>query len=192
MAGFILLTIASGIFFIFFFLCIIIGLTKRRRGLIIYSIVLFLGGTFCGCLALYIGMTKGYKKVSRISETFKPRSGIEIYTAVFGKPIENCVDVAEKMDQVVPRLDCCIWLKFATCLAEIKRISLQFALPTKNYLKKDSFMVSYAPKPDWWLPQQLGDSIRVLQNFDVRDPNHDRILVISKDSTKGLYCDMAD
>jgi hypothetical protein len=168
MATFILLAIGSGIFLVSFLIFLVLSLTKKRRKFIVLSLVFFVACTIFGSLAAFNGITKAYKKVSRnISENFRQRTGTEIHTAVCGNPIDTCVIVDEKMDQVVPRLDCCIWLKFSTCPEEMKRISRQFPTPSKYFLSRDSFNVSYSPRPDWWLPRELGDSIQVLQNFDI-------------------------
>lgn len=130
----------------------------------------------------------------KIDNPFNARSGYEIYTALFGIPAENCVDVINKMDQIVPRLDCCIWLEFKTCPKELKRIIALEAYQKRELLATDttSYFPSYGPRPEWFKPNILDDSIIVMQKYNPENPNRDQILIFSKDSTYAFYCDMAD
>ena len=136
-------------------------------------------------------MTKTYHKVTN---AFRPRSGIEIYTALFGQPNDNCVTVTNKKDQVVPRLDCCIWLEFTTCPTELKRVISQYPYKATKHLSADtsSYLPTYSPRPFWWTPQTLGDSITIMQDFNFDNPNRDKVLIFSRDSSHVYYCDMAD
>lgn len=124
----------------------------------------------------------------------RPRSGIEIYSAIFGKPGNNCVIVINKMDHIVPRLDCCIWLEFRTCPAELKRIISQDSYKRLRHFSKDTglYIPDYGARPEWWSPQGLGDSVTVMQKFGIDNPNRDKIFVFSEDSSHVYYCDMAD
>ena len=70
----------------------------------------------------YQFVTKSYKKVADI---LKPRTDDEIYNALFGKRKFDCVNVLNKQDQVIPKIDYAIWLQFETCPEELKRILSQ-------------------------------------------------------------------
>ncbi len=121
------------------------------------------------------------------------RSGSNIYTAVFGKPTENCVKVINSTDQMVPRLDCCIWLEFRTCPNELRRIArMQYyislyiaATDTRDY------GTVLGAEPDWWKPYVLGDTIYYLTDITPQSTEV-HYLLFAKDSTHALYCDMAD
>lgn len=55
-----------------------------------------------------------------------------------------------------------------------------------------SYIPDYNPKPQWWKPQVLGDSVIVLRVFNFDNPNRDKILIFARDSSNVFYCDMAD
>lgn len=181
----------TGFLFLAFIFFIIKGVkNKNKRNIIISFVFLFL--TFVTCFwTIYLVGLKSYHKVT---EVFKPRSGIEIYIALFHKPVGNCLTVINKQDQIVPKLDCCIWLEFQTCPNELSRIISEESYKTSKYLSKDtsSYDLLYGPKPGWWKPYLLGDSIIVMQNDNTDNPNRERTLIFSKDSLHAFYCDMAD
>lgn len=181
----------SVLLFVFFLIFIILGVKKKNKRSVFISIF-FLLLTLITCFwVLYLFLTKSYNKVA---EVFRPRSGIEIYSSQFGKPTENCVSVINKMDQIVPRLDCCIWLEFKTCPKELNRIILQEPYKMKKYLSLDTtlYIPNYSPKPLWWTPHILGDSIFVMRKYNPENPNRDKVLIFSKDSSHVFYYDMAD
>lgn len=129
--------------------------------------------------------------VASVPKPFTRRSGEEIYRALFGVPVASCMEIKNYQDQLVPRLDCCIWLEFRTCSAELKRI-----LAANNYRKMpyDSvgYAANYSPKPMWWKPERLGPKAMVVRRHTATNPNRDQILVFAQDSTHAYYCDMAD
>ena len=132
--------------------------------------------------------------ITGLLNAFKPRTGIEAYTALFGKPVEDCVAIENFRDQTVPRLDCCIWLEFKTCPKELSRIILTDSFIMSKHLSLDtnSYVPDYSPKPYWWKPNTLSDTVVVMRKFDFENPNRDKILIFSNDSSNVFYCDMAD
>ena len=122
------------------------------------------------------------------------RSGTKIYAALFGEPSEKCVKVIQSTDQLVPRIDCCIWLEFSTCPKELKRIAGKQPYEFKRYAAADTFRYTtvMGAEPAWWKPYLLGDSVCMLTDLKPEDPNHAHFLLFSKDSTRAFYCDMAD
>ncbi len=95
------------------------GLVKRRQR-VVYAAG---AGLLLGALLASGEVFRAGKKIyRRVAEAVRPRNGEEIYTALFGPAQPGCVRVLHYRDQVIPRLDCCIWLEFNTCPAEIKRI----------------------------------------------------------------------
>ncbi len=151
---------------------------------------LFLLGVYAASKAA----SKVTQTVAVVKQNFKPRTGNEIYFALFGKPVDKCLRVINKKDQVVPRLDCCIWLEFETCQKELNRIIGQQRYKTTKYISSDtlSYVPTYSPKPLWWTPRLLGDSVIVMQDFNFDNPNRDKILIFTNDSSHAYYCDMAD
>lgn len=133
----------------------------------------------------------GARVVASVRRRMAPRTGQEIYVALFGQPATTCVRVLRQQDQVVPRLDCCIWLEFQTCPAELSSIiardSAYHAVPYTAGNVPD-----YGPKPAWWTPEALGPHPLAYRKYRPGNPNRDQLLVFSADSTHAYYCDMAD
>jgi hypothetical protein len=186
----------TGILFLVFLFLLILGIRRRKMKPVYVSIVVLLLTVGAGFWTGLLFVSKAYNRVKKvkIENPLRARTGEEIYTALFRKPAHSCVQVINKMDQVVPRLDCCIWLEFKTCPAELRRI---IALaPYRKYvpsvLDTSAYVPDYTPRPGWFNPAILGDSIIALRNNDPDNPNHDEILIFSKDSTHAFYCDMMD
>lgn len=182
--------LAGFLFFAFVFF-IITGIKRKSKPKIIISFLFFFFTIIVSAWAVYAFVSKSY---TTITNNFKSRSGLEIYAALFGEDSSNCITVLNKMDQVIPRLDCCIWLEFKTCPRELNRIISQHVYKEKKYLSLDTaqYIPTYSPKPDWWRPYVLADSINVMRDFNFDNPNRDKILIFSKDSSHAFYCDMAD
>jgi hypothetical protein len=181
----------SVIFFIAFVFFFIMGMTKKyKKDLLISAVFFFLSGA----MAIWGFTVFADKAIGYTGRFFRPRTGMEIYTALFKAPETKCVSVPNHKDQLVPRLDCCIWLEIRTCPQEIIRIVAQRNYTSTTHFASDTsgYVPDYSPRPDWWTPIELGDSVTVLRDFTFDDPNHDKVLVISKDSTHAFYCDMAD
>lgn len=170
-------------------------LIGRRKARIAWAAAALLLGGICfgwvGLKAARKGYHRGTHAVARVRQRLAPRTGQELYAAQFGPPLPNCLTVQNYQDQVVPRLDCCIWLEFSCCPAELRRMlargaSYRAATPAAA----DS--LTYSPRPAWWTPARLGPARRVRRNFAATNPNRDQLLVFSADSTHAYYCDMAD
>jgi len=187
----ILWTIIGGLSFLTFLFFIVKYLIKKSKTKIFISFA-FLFVTLC--IGTYVVYSFAKKSYNKIADTFKPRSGIEIYAALFGQPKDNCVKVLNKTDQVVPRLDCCIWLEFRTCPTELNRVISQHHYKLMKYASSDTsnYIPDYGPRPFWWTPYGLSDSVTVMRDFNFDNPNRDKILIFSKDSSHAFYCDMAD
>jgi hypothetical protein len=184
----------SGILLFIFLVLIIQGLRKRNRKKIGIAFVFLFLTIVCGCWTGYIIVKKLYNKATDIVEVLGPRSGLEIYTALFGDPVNECVEVVNRMDQMVPRLDCCIWLEFRTCPAEMKRIIDKGTFSQKETPLVDSTLdiPPFQSAPYWWKPSSLGEGLVKLTDQTPDNPNRALILLFSKDSTHAFYCDMAE
>ena len=129
-----------------------------------------------------------------------PRTGQGIYSDFFGKPIGNCVQVINSRDARALD-DCCVWLQFKTCQAEVARILSQLpytrAKMDKNSMireypdpsKIDESLISSDP-PKWWVIKKLGDSCL---KYEYRTPGKDyiKLAYVSLDSTEVFYHDMS-
>jgi hypothetical protein len=165
---------------------------QRKRWLALLAAFALVAGIGLAGRAGYVAL---HKAKSWVAHTLKPRTGDEIYRELFGSAPPGCLHVLRHQDQIVPRLDCCIWLEFNACPAEIKRIlandtafrPMNQAVPT---LLPDT--ANYSPRPPWWQPSKLGRAALLRRKFQSSNPNRDQILIFSPDSTHAYYCDMAD
>ncbi len=168
------------------------GLVKhRQRAIYAAGAGLLLGGLLASG-AFFLAGKKTYR---RAAEAVRPRSGEEIYTALFGPAQPGCVRVLHYQDQVVPRLDCCIWLEFSTCPAEIKRIIAAdsgFHAISQPIASSYCDTLGYSPGPAWWHPVRIGRAALFRRKFRLDNPNRDQLLIFSSDSTHAYYYNMAD
>jgi len=191
--------IAIGIitFIIFIFLLVTrIKIKSLKRVFIGLGILGFT--VFCffwlGIIAAGKAYTKGSEILIDVKKSFEPRTGEEIYNTLFGPPADNCLTVLNKTDQIVPRLDCCIWLDFRTCPLELRRIIAleKYKSTVYNSIDTAEYIPTYSPMPVWWTPYKLNKTITVLTTYDTANPNRNKILIFAKDSSHAYYCDMAD
>jgi len=179
----------TGILFLVFIVFIFLVVRRRKRIFFYYAcMALFMAG-IAGAWTGYKLLKKSYHKVR---EVLGPRSGIQIYTAIFEEPGSSCLQVINQKDQTVPRLDCCIFLECYTCPEEMKRIVARHPYEVKTLMLSDTtaFRLSYGPQPEWWKPTTLGDNMKML--LFTESSNRELTLFLNKDSTHMFYCDMAD
>ncbi len=188
MAETILLLILSASL-IFFLLYISIKGTRLSKKTI------FLSTTICFIsillLFIYTGPGKIKSDIVRVIRNSSPKDANEVYTVLFKKPIDKCVTVVNFKDQVIPKIDCCIWMELKICPTELNRI-----IATKKYEKyrlpkSDSmnFINSFNDKPIWWTPQTLGDSL-TKYNFKFNRGN-EQTIIVGDDSSHVYVCDQA-
>jgi len=176
--------ILTGITFIGFIGLLVIGLIRRQKKLISSSILVLLISISFGTITGYKVITKSYQKISAI---LGPRTGEEIYTALFGPTNNVCLELLDYQDQVVPKIDHAIWLHFNTCPEECSRILSEFdydkgILETKDW----KLGTPLAETIEWWNPKEMGDTIFVFE-YAITEGKNIRTLWISKDSTE-VYC----
>jgi hypothetical protein len=184
-----ILTIITGVFFISFIAILVLGLLKKKRKLIIASVTVL----FCSVgLASWTGYTFLKKSINKVTGALKPRSGEEIYKALFGQDESGCVRVTNSQDQIIPKIDVAIWLKFETCPAELKRIlsrhPFEFSkIETASWAES----IPYGEPVDWLNPQLMGDTIFVYE-YSSEDSRNIQTLWTSRDSTRVLCRDIFD
>jgi hypothetical protein len=142
-------------------------------------------------LFLLIGSKKLNADISRIIHNSTPKSPTAIYNLLFKKPLDSCVSIINIKDQVVPQVDCCIWLEVKVCPNEVKRIANLQKYEKSIYHYSDSvkFLKTFADRPNWWQPQNLGDSLIKL-NIKFDQDNQQSIFFAS-DSSRLFICDQA-
>jgi hypothetical protein len=189
MRGIFILATTTGLFFIFFIAVLVIGLVRKKKRLIIASLTILL--CFVG-LASWTGYTFLSKSINKVTGALKPRTGEEIYKALFGQDESGCVWVTNSQDQIIPKIDIAIWLKFETCPTELKRILSQHKFDfAKVETASWTESIPYGETIDWVNPQIMGDTIFVFE-YTSGDGKNIKTLWTSRDSTKVVYRDIFD
>lgn len=179
----------AGISFMLFLVILIFGLIKKNKNLIITSIVILFISITAGAVGIFTITKKTYhitKKVyNDVSELSKPRTGVEIYESLLGKPETDCVDILNYQDQTVPRLDPAILLHFKTCPKELNRILAQ-----KEFEFEKIKTSEQTSDENWFKPEKMGDSILVFKYYDTKGNGQE--IYSSKDSTEIYLRDIWD
>jgi len=170
--------IITGICLLAFLISLIFALVKKKYKIIFISMLFLILGIVSGLITSYKFVSKSYNRVTIMLES---RSGIEIYTALFGKSSADCVEVIHKQDQIIPKIDYAIWLHFKTCPNELSRI---LALKDFEFNKSCTDDLNTTDHP-WFKPELLGDTVLVYSCFDIR--GNGQILYCNQDSTE-VFC----
>lgn len=184
----IILAIISGLVFIIFLVTLIVGLTRKNNKFILPTIFLFV--TFIG-FAACTGFKFVSKTYNKITETLKPRTGDEIYVALFGKQQTPCVKIINYQDQIVPKIDYEIWIYFETCPSELNRILSLHDFKTEIVSTNGWNTSGSNANNNWFKPETLGDSVNVsIYNKD--EYGNQQYIYSSLDSTKVFVKDILD
>jgi hypothetical protein len=180
----VVLIMFSGLVFIGFSVTLIVGIIKKNERLIIIAGMTFLLFIFISGYAGYKMITKTYIKVTQY---LKPRTGEEVYAAVFGLPQNNCVKIQDYQDQVIPKIDYAIWLHFQSCPEELKRILSEHKFDEEKVLKRDLYTVNGPLETDsWFKPNLLGDTILV--HTYRKDVYGNNLMIYSNTDQTEVYC----
>ena len=160
--------------------------SKKKRFYIITLLVLGIVLLFS-----FTGFKKARADISRIIHNSRPKTPDEVYSILFKKPLYSCMTSINFKDQVIPKLDCCIWMEVKVCQAELTRIIALKKYRASVYLQSDSLnlLKSFSGRPVWWTPQVLGDTINKL-TFQFNADNQ-QTLLFGKDSSHVYLCDQA-
>jgi len=165
------------------------GLVRRRRRR------LYVAGASLGLAVLVAGWAAyrtSHKAYRHLAEAVRPRTGAEIYAALFGRPRPGCLQVIAYQDQLVPRIDAAIWLHYRTCPAELRRVLARLPYARRT-VPTATLAAELAPRLpiSWFAPRLLGDSARV---YEYATPNNRNIRTLwaSPDSTEVFYRDILD
>jgi hypothetical protein len=184
-----ILVIVTGLLFIAFIATLITGLLRKKKKTVIASFVVLLSFL---ALASWTGFRLLKKSYDKVTGAFRPRTGEEIYTSLFGKDESGCVRVTESIDQVIPRIDPAIWLRVETCPGELRRILSQ---RTYDFNKVETAQwnerLPYGESINWINPQAMGDTILVFE-YASESGRNIQTLWVSPDSTKVLCRDVLD
>lgn len=185
----IILTIISGLAFLVFLVTLILGFTKKNKKLKLTSLLIFFA--FIG-LTAWTGFKFVSKTYNKVAETLRPRTGDEIYDALFDKRQTDCIKILNFQDQVVPKIDYAIWLHFETCPDELKRILSKHEFITEKLsTAKWDGKIPYSETLDWFNPTTLGDTIMVYE-YSTNDSKNIQTIWTNLDSTKVFVRDIFD
>lgn len=185
----IILILVSGLLFLVAISVLIWGILKKKRSLIIISVIAFIA--FLGS-GVYTGYNIAAKSYNKIADVLGPRSGDEIYDALFDKRQTNCVRVLNYQDQVVPKIDYAIWLHFETCPAEVRRILSRFEFSEQRIaiMSTDAEIPQGQVHP-WFSPKTLGDTA-MLYEYTSSDHRNIQTIWVNLDSTRAFCRDIYD
>lgn len=175
----IIVLIVIALFLLAGFIALLVrGIVRKKRSFIRTAAVVFLIFIYCVTRAGYLFSYKSYNK---LKSALKPRSGEEIYTALFGKAMYSCTKVIRYQDQAVPKIDIAIRLEAKICPAELRRILSLHAYTASKGVAKD-----IAGSQDWFDQTTLGDSVLIFR-YQRDDYGSEQVIYSSSDSTK-IFC----
>ena len=163
-----------------------IKLTKPKSLLFIaFCLVSFL------TLLLFTGTHKIKSDISRFVQNTSPKKAETVYSLLFKNPKDSCLTVLNFKDQVIPKIDCCIWMEVEICREELLRI-LSLRKYTETVINNSdslNFLIPFGDRPSWWTPQQLG---KVFTKAHIKfDQDNEQTLFFGKDSSHLYFCDQA-
>jgi hypothetical protein len=125
------------------------------------------------------------RSVDELHALATPRTGPEIYAALFGTP-DTCVRIIAFDDALLPKLDNVIHLHARTCPAEVRRI-----LATTTYTRDTTALTSANNAPPRFATALLGSDALTLQ-ATLQEGKHWRTLHLRADSTALIVHDIVD
>ena len=130
-------------------------------------------------------------KSKNLADMFKPRTGEEIYLALFGKPQHGCLKVINQQDQIIPKIDYAIWLEFETCAEELKRILSLHNFTTEKQATKGWNTEGPLAHENWFKPEALGDTVWVYK-WQKDEYGNGQTIYSKLDCTKAFCIDILD
>ena len=152
-----ILAILSGFTFLLFLTALILGFKKKSKQFKIIAIILLFSFVSLISWTAYKFVNKS---LTAVSEMLEPRTGDEIYDALFDKRQTNCVKILNYQDQVVPKVDYAIWLEFETCPEELRRILSRHEFRSGKIPSNNS-EIPYGETLKWFNPNTMDDTISV-------------------------------
>lgn len=145
------------------------------------------------CFIFIVGVSwAGCKIIGKIADTFRMRTGEEIYDTLFEKRKSNCVKILNYQDQIIPKIDYAIWLHFETCPQELGRILSKQEFDVGK-LSTDNWngLVPFGETLEWFNPTRLGDSIMIYEYSTINNRNIQTVWA-NLDSTEVFVRDILD
>ncbi|MFT3980736.1 MAG: hypothetical protein QM687_09730 [Ferruginibacter sp.] len=185
----IILIIIAGLSFLLFLVTLIMNLTKKNRALKLASFLFFFAFIGFSSWTAFKFVNKSYNKLAKAAS---PRTGDEIYDALFGKRQADCIKILHYQDQVIPKIDYAIWLHFETCPKELERILSRHAFTVEKLsaANRDG-KIPYAETLAWFNPATLGDTI-IVYEYSTNDSRNIQTIWTNPDSTQAFVRDILD
>lgn len=107
-----------------------------------------------------------------LNKTFKTRTGIEIYDALFDRRKTEYVKIFNYQDKVLPKIKYATWLHFKTCPNELERILSKNKFDI-NILATDKWngKIPFGETLEWFNPKKMGDSI-IVYEFSINNSKY--------------------
>jgi hypothetical protein len=179
-----ILAFISGILLLSAIILLLISLWKKKSNIMKVAVFALLLSIGTGGYTVYVLANKTY-------HALQPRTGSDIYTALFGKPASNCVKVLHYQDQVVPKIDYAIWLHFRTCPDEMKRILSKNHYEFEKVSESDTKTNGPSANNNWFKPELMGDSVLTFK-FKKDEYGNGQTIYINRDSTEAYCIDVLD
>lgn len=126
------------------------------------------------------------RSVDELRNLATPRTGEQIYDALFGPATDACVRIIAFDDAVIPKLDNVIHLHAYTCPAEVRRI-----LASATYTADSTAAYAADDSPARFATALLGSDAITLQ-ATLLDGEHWRTIHLRSDSSALIVHDIAD
>jgi len=182
------LLIVAAALMLSFPLLLLLGIARRSLRLVIASVAAFFLSSAVGIWAGFLFIGKTYRTVTTM---FRPRTGDELYVALFGNGSNGCVKVLNYQDQVLPKIDYAIWLHFKTCPAELSRILAQHDFKRALQPGKDLHADMPQSNDYWFDPGVPGDSVLVFTSTRT-DGRGGQTIYAVRDSSEAFCIDVLD
>lgn len=146
--------------------------------------------------ATLVGGWAGYRALRKTyhaaTSAFRPRTGTEIYKALFGAAPYGCVQVLKYQDQVVPKIDYAIWLHYRNCPIELRRVLARHQFTRERVATAGKLAyVPYGEIISWFNPRIIGDTVLVYE-YATANGRNVQTFWTSLDSTDVFCRDIAD
>jgi len=195
----------SGFVFLIFLVTLLLGFIKKKKKLKLASLFIFLTFIACATWTGYQIISTAFDAAKHFSDkavtlidnidfpkAFEPRTGDEIYDALFDKRKTDCIEVLNYQDQVVPKIDYAIWLHFKTCPEELKRILTKHDFSVEKLTAENrSEKIPVEEWLEWFAPITLGDTI-IVYEYSSQDYRNIQTIWSKNDSTEVFVRDIFD
>ncbi len=177
-----ILTTLTGVLVITFLVILVWGIFRRKKKFIALIGIHFLLLAGVAGYTSYKWVVKSYRGVK---EMIRPRTGEEIYAALFHLPQSDCMKMIQYQDQVVPKIDYAIWLHFQTCPDELQRILSLRSFDRDTLSTKNMHSEGPLAQAQWFKPETLGDTVLIFRSIN---SNGNGQIIYSNQAQTEVYC----